>query len=97
MRKRTTNSLEASYPLVNVQRFQSLKCEVDKRQLEELAEYIRYVETVSSAGEKPTEGEVVGVALAELFKLDRGFQDWKESQESHGARHRTPASQPTGD
>ena len=70
------NGTEANYPLVSVQRFQSLKCEVYTRQLEELATYIEYVE--SAAGEKPTEGEVVGAALAELFKLDKGFQKWKE-------------------
>ena len=77
------NGTEANYPLVSVQRFQSLKCEVHTRQLEELSNYIEYVE--SAAGEKPTEGEVVGAALAELFKLDKGFQKWKERpQKSDG-------------
>src|SRR5947207_1778961 len=74
---RRANSLpENNYPLVSVQRFQSLKCDVNTRQLEELATYIGYVE--SATGDKPTEGEVVGAALAELFKLDRGFQKWKD-------------------
>jgi hypothetical protein len=49
---------------------------VNTRQLDELAKYISYVE--SASGDKPTEGEVVGAALTELFKLDRGFQKGKE-------------------
>jgi hypothetical protein len=53
-----------------------LKCDVNTRQLDELLQYISYVESV--VGDKPTEGEVVGAALSELFKLDRGFQKWKE-------------------
>ena len=76
MSKRANNLQEINYPLVSVQRFQSLKCDVNTRQVEELARYISYVE--SAAGEKPTEGEVIGAALSELFKLDRGFQRWKE-------------------
>lgn len=76
MSKRANNLQETNYPLVSVQRFQSIKCEVNTRQVEELARYISYVE--SATGEKPTEGEVIGVALSELFKLDRGFQRWKE-------------------
>ena len=76
MNKRANNQAESNYPLVNVQRFQSLKCDVNTRQLDELAKYIAYVEEVN--GDKPTEGEVVGAALVELFKLDRGFQKWKD-------------------
>jgi len=77
MSKRANNLQDTNNPLVSVQRFQSLKCDVNTRQVEELARYISYVE--SAAGEKPTEGEVIGVALSELFKLDRGFQRWKEA------------------
>ena len=81
MSRRGNNLQETTYPLVNVQRFQSLKCDVNTRQLEELADYVGYVEAAS--GDKPTDGEVVGAALAQLFKLDRGFQKWKErSQKS---------------
>lgn len=76
MSRRASNLQESNYPLVNVQRFHSLKCEVNTRQLEELANYISYVE--SATGDQPSEGEVVGAALAALFKLDRGFQKWKE-------------------
>jgi hypothetical protein len=76
MSKRANSQAEAHYPLVNVQRFQSLKCDVNTRQLDELAKYIAYVEEAN--GEKPTEGEVVGAALVELFKLDLGFQKWKD-------------------
>jgi hypothetical protein len=76
MSKRANNLAEGNYPLVSVQRFQSLKCDVNTRQLDELAKYIAYVEQAN--GEKPTEGEVVGAALVELFKLDRGFQKWKD-------------------
>ena len=72
MPKRNNNHSETTIPLVSVQRFQPLKCDVNTRQLDELAVYMRYVESVG--GEKPTEGEVVGVALVQLFKLDRGFQ-----------------------
>jgi hypothetical protein len=86
MKTRRGNGAEANYPLVSVQRFQSLKCEVHTKQLEELANYVEYVE--SALGEKPTEGEVVGAALSELFKLDKGFQKWKERpQKSDG--HKT--------
>ena len=80
MSKRANNLQESNYPLVSVQRFQSVKCEVNTRQVEELARYISYVESVT--GEKPTDGEVIGVALSELFKLDRGFQRWKEGLEN---------------
>ena len=76
MPKRNNNHSETTIPLVSVQRFQPLKCDVNTRQLDELAVYMRYVESVG--GEKPTEGEVVGVALVQLFKLDRGFQEWKD-------------------
>jgi hypothetical protein len=87
MSRRTTSLPEVNYPLVNVQRFQALKCDVNTRQLEELAKYINYVESVT--GDKPTEGEVVGAALAELFKLDRGFQKWKDqSQKPDASSHK---------
>jgi hypothetical protein len=87
MSKRSNNQAESNYPLVNVQRFQLLKCDVNTRQLEELTKYIAYVEEAN--GDKPTEGEVVGAALAELFKLDRGFQRWKErSQKPDASSHR---------
>ena len=79
MSKRANSQAEAQYPLVNVQRFQSLKCDVNTRQLDELAKYIAYVEEAN--GEKPTEGEVVGAALVELFKLDLGFQKWKNGNQ----------------
>jgi len=75
MSRRANNLPETNYPLVSVQRFQSLKCDVNTRQLDELAQYISYVE--STSGDKPTEGEVVGAALTELFKLDRGFRSGK--------------------
>jgi hypothetical protein len=74
---------EGNYPLVSVQRFQSLKCDVNTRQLDELAQYISYVESASV--DKPTEGEVVGAALTELFKLDRGFQKWREQSQKSDA------------
>ena len=80
MSRRANNLPESNYPLVSVQRFQSLKCDVNTRQLDELAKYISYVE--SASGDKPTEGEVVGAALTELFKLDRGFQKWKDGPRS---------------
>jgi hypothetical protein len=83
MNRRASNLPEGNYPLVSVQRFQSLKCDVNTRQLDELAKYISYVESVS--GDKPTEGEVVGAALTELFKLDRGFQKWKDRSQKSDA------------
>jgi hypothetical protein len=91
MSKRANNLQEANYPLVSVQRFQSIKCDVNTRQVEELTRYISYVE--SAVGEKPTEGEVIGAALSELFKLDRGFQRWKDSFESATSRPKTPTTQ----
>ena len=91
MSRRANNPGESSYPLVNVQRFQSLKCDVNSRQLEELAKSISYVESVN--GDKPTEGEVVGAALVELFKLDRGFEKWKDrSQKADASSHRVTES-----
>ena len=95
MSKRANNLQEISYPLVSVQRFQSVKCDVNTRQVEELTRYISYVE--SATGEKPTDGEVIGVALSELFKLDRGFQRWKESVESATPRPKAPTAQSSGD
>ena len=87
MSRRANNLPESNYPLVCVQRFQSLKCDVNTRQLDELAKYISYVEGAS--GDKPTEGEVVGAALTELFKLDRGFQKWKDrSQKPDASSHK---------
>ena len=83
MSRRANNLPESNYPLVCVQRFQSLKCDVNTRQLDELAKYISYVEAAS--GDKPTEGEVVGAALTELFKLDRGFQKWKDRSQKPDA------------
>jgi len=91
MSKRANNLQESNYPLVSVQRFQSVKCEVNTRQVEELARYISYVESVT--GEKPTDGEVIGVALSELFKLDRGFQRWKEGVENATPRPKAPTAQ----
>jgi len=85
MSKRTHNLPETTYPIVNVQRFQTLKCEVDARRLDELARYISYVESVTR--DKPTEGEVVGAALTELFKLDRGFQKWKDEGNKPDTSH----------
>jgi hypothetical protein len=82
MSKRGNSPTESTFPLVNVQRYQSLKCDVNTRQLDELARYIAYVEEVN--GDKPTEGEVVGAALVELFKLDRGFQKWKDRSQKTG-------------
>ena len=95
MSKRANNLQESNYPLVSVQRFQSVKCEVNTRQVEELARYISYVESVT--GEKPTDGEVIGVALSELFKLDRGFQKWKEGFENATSRSNAPVAQSSGD
>jgi hypothetical protein len=95
MSKRSNNLEETNYPLVNVQRFQSVKCDVNTRQVEELARYISYVE--SATGEKPTDGEVIGVALAELFKLDRGFHRWKEGSDSGAPRPKAPTAHPSGD
>ena len=94
MNKRANNLPDNDYPLVSVQRFQSLKCDVNARQLDELARYISYVE--SASGEKPTEGEVIGVALAELFKLDRGFQKWKDGLEEAASRPKGSVSHSTG-
>ena len=94
MNKRANNLQDNDYPLVSVQRFQSLKCDVNTRQLDELARYITYVE--SAAGEKPTEGEVIGVALSELFKLDRGFQKWKDGVESGASRTKGSVSHSAG-
>jgi len=54
-----------------------------------------YVE--SAAGEKPTEGEVVGLALSELFKLDRDFQKWKEGLENATPQPKAPGTQLSGD
>jgi hypothetical protein len=92
MSKRANNLAEGNYPLVSVQRFQSLKCDVNTRQLDELAKYIAYVEQAN--GEKPTEGEVVGAALVELFKLDRGFQKWKDGAQKpdEGSSRKTEAA-----
>ena len=88
MPKRNNNLSESTYPLVSVQRFQPLKCDVNTRQLDELAIYMKYVESV--LGEKPTEGEVVAAALVQLFKLDLGFQEWKDrSLKPDGNAHRT--------
>jgi hypothetical protein len=95
MSKRANNLQETNYPLVSVQRFQSVKCDVNTRQVDELAQYIGYVE--SATGEKPTEGEVIGVALSELFKLDRGFQRWKEGLENATPRPKAPTAQSSGD
>lgn len=95
MSKRANNTQESHYPLVSVQRFQSVKCEVNTRQVEELGRYISYVESVT--GEKPTDGEVIGVALSELFKLDRGFQRWKEGVENPTPRPKAPTAQSSGD
>ena len=93
MPKRNNNLSETTIPLVSVQRFQPIKCDVNTRQLDELAVYMRYVESVG--GEKPTEGEVVGVALVQLFKLDRGFQEWKDrSVKADGNTHRTAEPMP---
>ena len=97
MNRRANSQPDANYPLVSVQRFQSLKCDVNTRQLDELAKYISYVE--SASGDKPTEGEVVGAALTELFKLDRGFQKWKEGfhkpeASSHKSRGTESTEQP---
>jgi len=43
MSRRANNLPDGNYPLVSVQRFQSLKCDVNTRQLDELAKYISYV------------------------------------------------------
>ena len=94
MNRRASNLQDNDYPLVSVQRFQSLKCDVNTRQLDELARYISYVE--SATGEKPTEGEVIGVALSELFKLDRGFQKWKDGLENAASRTKGSVSHSTG-
>lgn len=94
MPRRNNDHSETAIPLVTVQRFQSLKCDVNTRQLEELAVYMNYVESVG--GEKPTEGEVVGVALVQLFKLDRGFQEWKDrSVKTDASTHRALESTPS--
>ena len=94
MPKRNNNLSESTYPLVIVQRFQPLKCDVNTRQLDELAIYMKYVESV--LGEKPTEGEVVAGALVQLFKLDLGFQEWKDrSLKNDGNAHRTTELTPS--
>ena len=93
MTRRNNNPSETAYPLVSVHRFQALTCDVNTRQLDELAIYMKYVESL--LGEKPTEGEVVGAALVQLFKLDRGFQGWKDrSPDAVGKAHRTTALTP---
>jgi len=94
MPKRNNNLSESIYPLVSVQRFQPLKCDVNTRQLDELAIYMKYVESV--LGEKPTEGEVVAGALVQLFKLDLGFQEWKDrSLNADANAHKTPGPTPS--
>jgi hypothetical protein len=80
MSRRANNLLESNYPLVSVQRFQSLKCDVNTRQLDELAKYISYVE--SASGDKPTEGEVVGAALTELLSSTVAFRSGKTGPRS---------------
>lgn len=84
--KRTTD--QKDYPLVSVIRikYQTLKCDVDVRQLEGMANYIAYVEQVT--GEKPTQGEIVGAALEHLFKLDVGFQRWRDQAQADPADKR---------
>lgn len=88
MRQKRT-SAEQDYPLVSVIRikYQSLKCDVDVRQLDTMSEYITYVEQVG--GDKPTPGEVVGAALEHLFRLDVGFQKWQEQSRPQAAGDRT--------
>jgi hypothetical protein len=49
MSKRANNLQETNYPLVSVQRFQSLKCDVNTRQVEELARYVSYVESIKDS------------------------------------------------
>jgi hypothetical protein len=77
MARRPNNTEARDYPLVNVQRIklEAFKCEVDSRQLEKMGRYINYVHEIG--GEKPTQGEVVGAALEELFRLDKGFAEWE--------------------
>ena len=95
MSRRTNALTDTNYPIVSVQRFQPLQCEVNVRQLEELGDYVRYVESVS--GDKPTAGEVIGAALAELFKLDRGFQKWKDqAHRPDGRAHKASEVGPAG-
>jgi hypothetical protein len=91
MARRTTNTESRDYPLVSVQRIklEPLKCEVDSRHLEKMGRYITYVHEI--AGEKPTPGEVVGAALEELFKLDKGFEKWQEkSPKAPDSAHNEP-------
>lgn len=75
MNRRANSQPDANYPLVSVQRFQSLKCDVNTRQLDELAKYISYVE--SASGDKPTEGEVVGAALTDSSSWTGAFRSGK--------------------
>ena len=95
MGRKANNTEARDFPLVNVQRikFESLKCDVDSRYLEKLGQYITYVH--EATGEKPTQGEVVGVALDELFKLDKGFGRWQEqAARSDGQAHKS-GNEPT--
>lgn len=84
--------MQQEYPLVNVIRIknQRLTCDVDSRRLITLEEYIRYAE--QQTGEKPTSGEVVGVALEQLFKLDLGFQRWQEEHRKSDQTDKKPVS-----
>ena len=90
MNRRGSNLPEGNYPLVSVQRFQSLKCDVNTRQLDELAKYISYVE--SASGDKPTEGEVVVQSGAAARRAPCG--PWPRSCGRPGARrqYRQPPS-----
>lgn len=90
MSRRANSPQESNYPLVSVQRFQSLKCDVNTRQLDELATYISYVE--SASGDKPTEGEVVGAALTELFNSIAGFRSGKIGPRNLMQTHTNPGN-----
>ncbi|SRR6266705_1754905 len=86
MNRRASNRPENNCRLVSVHRLRKLGCYVNTRQLDELANYIGYVESLT--GDKPTEGEVVGAALAELFNLDRGFRSGRTGpQEPDSSSH----------
>jgi hypothetical protein len=89
MSRKANSTKNNNQPLVRVQRFDSIQCQVDTRQIEELSSYIDYVNSVTRM--KPTEGEVISAALEHLFKLDEGYQQWKEGSHRPDGRLQRPS------
>jgi hypothetical protein len=92
MSKRANNLQETNYPLVSVQRFQSVKCDVNTRQVEELA---RYIAMLNQRREKPTEGSHRSSCRSYsssivASQVERRFENATQ-------RPKAPAAQPSGD